>query len=84
MGGFGTDSLPVVHLFYTNVCSPANAQENPRPESLRTRAVAPVPPLVASLTSVQPGIEDTHRIIETVPVADGNESLTAADSALAR
>jgi hypothetical protein len=43
-----------------------------------------VSPLNASVAGVQPSVEDTDRIIETVPVADGNESLTAADSALAR
>jgi hypothetical protein len=37
-----------------------------------------------SVAGVQPGVEDTDRIIETVPVPDGNERLTAADSAGAR
>jgi hypothetical protein len=37
-----------------------------------------------SVAGVQAGVEDTDRIIETVPVADGNERLTAADSAGAR
>ena len=38
-------------------------------------------PLVASLTSVEPGVKDADHIIETVHVADGDESLTAAASA---
>jgi hypothetical protein len=43
--------------------------------------LTPAMPFVASLTSVQPGVEDAGHIIETVHVADRDESLTAAGSA---
>jgi hypothetical protein len=38
---------------------------------------------VASVVGVQPSVEHAHHVIETVTVADGDESLTAADSAWA-
>jgi hypothetical protein len=43
--------------------------------------VAPVAPIVASLTSIQPGVENSDDIVEAVHVADAEERLTGADSA---
>jgi hypothetical protein len=43
--------------------------------------VAPVAPIVASLASAQPGVEDADHVLQTLRAADRDESLTAADSA---
>jgi hypothetical protein len=40
-------------------------------------------PLLASIASLQPHVQDFDCVIETVLLADGEESLTATDSALA-
>jgi hypothetical protein len=75
LGGFATDPCPCTSSIPEHTF-PVNGNQN-TPAWNRRLSV----PLIASLTSVQPGVEDFDRTIETVHVADGNENLTAADSA---